>query len=70
MLHGITLRIPLKPVITTTKIAVGEIKVYQVQLQLAVSSQFYIQSFFCVKFSSNVCLGGFAGSEPSLCIAC
>ena len=26
--------------------------------------------FFIYKFSSNVCLGGFAGSEPSLSIAC
>ena len=25
---------------------------------------------FLYKFSSNVCLGGFAGSEPSLSIAC
>ena len=25
---------------------------------------------FLNKFSSNVCLGGFAGSEPSLSIAC
>ena len=29
-----------------------------------------INSFFKNKFSSNVCLGGFAGSEPSLSIAC
>ena len=29
-----------------------------------------IGPFFKNKFSSNVCLGGFAGSEPSLSIAC
>ena len=28
------------------------------------------QDVFFYKFSSNVCLGGFAGSEPSLSIAC
>ena len=27
-------------------------------------------TYFFYKFSSNVCLGGFAGSEPSLSIAC
>ena len=27
-------------------------------------------TFFLNKFNSNVCLGGFAGSEPSLSIAC
>ena len=32
------LRIPLTPVITTTKIAVGATKVYQVQSQLKVTS--------------------------------
>ena len=30
----------------------------------------WIFFFFFNKFSSNVCLGGFTGSEPSLSIAC
>ena len=37
-LHGMALIIPLKPDITTTKIVVGAIKLYQVQSQLEVSS--------------------------------
>ena len=37
-LHGMDLIIPLKPVITTTKIVVDAIKVHQVQSQFDVSS--------------------------------
>ena len=37
-LHGMALRLPLIPVSATTKIVAHAIKVYQVQLQLEVSS--------------------------------